>query len=448
MDQSKLSQPSTASSQTLRQRADRLRLSLESSSGTYFLGLLFLVSVFNFLDRQVLSIVQEQIKVDLSLTDGQLGYLALGFGLMHAACALPIGRLADRVPRKTVLVGCLTIWSSFTVFCGLAINYVHLLLMRMGVAFGEAGVTPTTYSLISDKFPLKRRATAISICSAGIPVGLMLSLFLGGIIAENFGWRLTFVVFGLPGILLALVFYFTVKAPQRGEADGIKQVSEASFQSTFTHLLATRTFLLVLIGSGVKAFATNSVLQWMPSFYIRKFDLSMAEVGVTLGPIIGIVGLVSLVGASYMADRLSEKDIRWYSWIITAAMITAFPFLYFSLVSGNYVLSLIFFGFAIFCGNSMLGISNALIQSTAPVQMRGMASAMKTVALSFVGYGIGGAAVGQLSDYFATGVPGEGLQTALVIASITHLIAGAFFWMSASSLRRDVDAAKKSSSAG
>jgi len=149
----------------------------QSTSGTYLLILLFLVSTINFLDRQVLSIVQEDIKLDLTLTDSQLGMLGLAFGLINAFFAIPIGRIADRIPRKTVLLACLTLWSSVTAMAGLVQNFTQLLIARMGVALGEAGVTPTTYSLISDKYPLRRRATAIAVCSAGIPVGIMIRGF-------------------------------------------------------------------------------------------------------------------------------------------------------------------------------------------------------------------------------------------------------------------------------
>ncbi len=425
-----------------------MRIFRQSSSGTYLLVILFLVSVFNFLDRQVLSIVQESIKVDLSLTDAQLGYFALVFGVIHALFALPIGRLADRYfPRKSVLVACLTAWSVMTSVCGFVQNYAQLLIARMGVAFGEAGVTPTTYSMISDKYPLRRRATAIAVCSAGVPVGVMLSLFLGGILAEQLGWRMTFILFGVPGVLLALIIVFTVKAPERGQADGITEVAKTDFWPSFTHLFTTRTFVLVVLGSAFKAIAANGIVQWMPSFYIRKFDLSLAEVGTTLGPMIGIIGLVSLVGASYLADRLGERDLRWYPWIISSTLLVAFPFVVLALNVDSYFLSLMLFGVASFSGSAMLGISNAMVQSTAPVQMRGMASASKTMALSFIGYGLGGAMIGVLSDLLGDGDATVGLGRAITVAAFTYLIGAILFWFSTSSFRNDVEDARLASSA-
>ncbi len=416
------------------------------ASGKYLLGILFLVSVFNYLDRQVLSIVQESVKLDLGLSDSQLGYLALAFGITHALLALPIGRVADTLlSRKTVLVGCLTVWSSMTAVCGAASSFVQLLMARIGVSAGEAGVTPTTYSMISDKFPMRYRATAISVCSAGIPVGVMLSLFLGGLLTEAVGWRMTFVLFGVPGLALALLIALTVQAPQRGEADGIKEVKKAPFWASFFHLFSTRTFVLVVLGSAFKSIAANGTAQWMPSFYMRKFDLSAADVGVTFGPVIGVLGLISMLVASYAADKLGTRDLRWYPWIIAGTLFLVFPFKVASLYVDIYWLSLALFAVTALTGNAMLGISNAMIQSTAPVHMRGMASASKTLALSFIGYGLGGAMVGMLSDLFGAGNSAAGLEMALLVVSITYLIAGGLFVMSSYSFKQDYDDAKTES---
>ena len=417
-----------------------------SSSGTWLLTLLFLVSVVNFLDRQVLSIVQEDVKQDLALSDSQLGLLALGFGITHALFALPIGRIADRAPRKTVLVACLTVWSGITMMAGVVTNFVQLFATRMGVGAGEAGVTPTAYSLISDRFPLKRRATAMAISGAGIPVGLMLSLLLGGLIAEALGWRMTFVLFGIPGLLLAIVFATTVTPPKRGEADGMTAVRSTSFRDSFKYLLTTPSFALILVGTMFKAIVSQGIIQWLPSYYIREFGLSPSAVGASLGPILGLVGLVSMLGAAFLADRLSQRDIRWYAWIVSGSLVVATPLLWAALVTGNYAVSLILFGASVLFGNSLLAITNAMVQSTSPVQMRGMASAMKTFALAFIGYGLGGALIGVMSDVFAGEHPADGLRTALMIATSMQFVAALLFWAISPRLGRDIERAKSFSS--
>ena len=418
-------------------------------SAPYFMTILFLISVVNFLDRQVLSIVQEDVKIELSLSDSQLGLLALAFGLFHAGFALPVGRMADRSSRKSVLVGCLAVWSSITLFTGFVTNFVQLMVMRMGVAMGEAGVTPTSYSMISDKFPIQRRATAVAIYSAGIPVGLMLSLFLGGLIAREFGWRMTFVLFGIPGLILAGLLAYTVAEPRKGGSDGIKEVRQTRFFEALIELVRIRTYVFILIATTVHSIVGYGILHWMPSYYIRAFELDKATVGISMGPVIGIAGLVGAVGAAVLADRLSRRDLRWYPWILGSVMIAGFPFLIGSLLAGSFVLSLVLFGLFILITNSALGLTNASLQSTSPVQSRAMAAGLKTLCLSFIGYGLGGALIGLLSDALSGDGAGDaaGLSRALIVVSILLPVSGALYLLSAPSFRGDVEAAKALSEA-
>ena len=263
-----------------------------SSPSYYLIGILFLVAVVNFLDRQVLAIVQEDIKTELSLTDGQLGQLAFAFGLVHAAFALPVGRLADRWSRKNTLILCLAVWSSITVLTGFVKNFMQLAILRVGVAVGESGVTPTSYSLIGDGIPIKRRAGAIALVGAGSSVGLMLSMLLGGLIADAFGWRTTYVLFGIPGLVLAVVIALTLRAPRAGQADGLREVSKISFARAFGVLAKQRTYVLILLATTVQGMLSYSFVQWMPSFLRRSYDLTAGEVGMSFGPILGVAGIV------------------------------------------------------------------------------------------------------------------------------------------------------------
>jgi len=237
----------------------------QTSSSGYFLFLMFLIGVINYLDRQVLGIVQDDIKADLRLTDTQLGYLSLAFGLVHAFFALPIGRLGDRTSRKGVLVGCMTLWSSMTMVTGTIGNFFQLVVTRMGVALGESGVTPTTYSMMADKFPLTQRARAISAIVIGMPIGLMLSN--------------------------------------------------------------------TLLGYGL--------LQWLPSYMRRAYDLTRTETGIAIGLIIGIAGLLGTLIGAYVADRLAGRDLRWYSWIIAICYFASFPCFFFAFLTGNYDLAMV-----------------------------------------------------------------------------------------------------------
>jgi len=404
--------------------------------------MMFLISILNYLDRQVLSIVQEDVKKDLLLSDSQLGTLALVFGVTHALFAIPIGRVADRKPRKTILAACLVVWSGFTAVCGAVGSYTTLLLARMGVGLGESGVTPTSYSLVSDKFPLNKRATALAFLALGIPLGSMFSLILGGALTESVGWRMTFVIFGIPGFIVAAIFLLTIKAPMRGAADKIKNAKQSGFWETMKYLFSTRSFSLVFWGSSFQSMMTFSILSWMPSFYIRQFDLSASEVGLTYGLVLGGVGLVSILSSAYLADTLGKRDVRWYSWILGFSLLIAVPLTYMSFIGGSFFISLVYFAIGVFFLNATVAIINVLIQSTAPVQMRGVASATKTTGVSFIGYGLGGYLIGVLSDYFEPSYPNEGLKIALIYGLGFFLIAGILYLMSASSLKKDIEDAR------
>jgi len=186
----------------------------------YALAVLFLGYVVNFIDRSILSILLEPIKLDLALTDTQLGMLGgLAFALFYTTLGIPIAAMADRRSRVKILSIAMVIWSAMTALCGLASSFMMLLLARIGVGVGEAGASPPSHSLISDYFPVETRATALSIYALGIPVGTMIGNLVGGWGAEALGWRYTFILVGVPGIFVALIIWFTLREPPRGMAD-------------------------------------------------------------------------------------------------------------------------------------------------------------------------------------------------------------------------------------
>lgn len=416
------------------------------TSASWMLILLFLVNVMSYLDRQVLAIVQESIKEDFGWNDAHLGWLQLIFGIALALSAIPIGRLADRISRQKVLVACLSLWSAATVFAGVAASFTQMLIARLGVGIGEAGVTPTAYALISDKFSIRRRATAMAVCGAGVPVGIALSLILGGIISEQFGWRWAFIMFGLPGFFLAGIIAFLLTPPRRGESDGIAEVRETTLTQSIFRLFSSSSFSLVIVGTACMTISSAGIMNWMPSFMQRRFGLDEATVGVSIGSIVGICALVSMLAAAFLADKLSERDQRWYPWIVAIAQLLALPCVLLALFSPTYTASLLFFALSALFSSSLLAISNALIQNTAPVHMRSMASALKSMALTFIGFGVGSFMIGQLSEHvFNTGSEATDLLWALVVGASFHVLAALAFWTSAFSVRQDIAKARTDS---
>ena len=221
----------------------------------YVLTIMLLMYIVNFVDRQIINILAEPIKRDLSLSDTQLGLLTgLSFALFYTTFGLPLARAADRGHRPRMMSAALVCWSGFTVACGLVTSYWQLLLMRVGVGVGEAGCTPAAFSLILDYAPAEKRSSAVAFYQLGIPLGSLIGLALGGILAAHHGWRVAFVIAGLPGLVLALVVMLTIREP-RGTRPVAADV-HPTFKETIAYLGRRPTFWLLSLGAAFKAFVT------------------------------------------------------------------------------------------------------------------------------------------------------------------------------------------------
>ena len=221
-----------------------------NASRAYVLALLTLVYTFNHIDRQVLVILLEPIKADLKLDDAQLGLLTgLAFAAFYATLGIPMAMWADRGNRRTIISLSLAVWSGMTAVSGLAQNFWHLLVARMGVGVGEAGGTPPATSIISDLYAPHERATALGIYTTGIGFGILGGFALGGLVYEAFGWRAAFFIAGIPGLILALLVRFTLKEPKRGAIEQRVDDGEApSIGETLKFISGQTSFLLLLLG--------------------------------------------------------------------------------------------------------------------------------------------------------------------------------------------------------
>nr|WP_254447819.1 MFS transporter [Sphingomonas sp. ID1715] len=190
------------------------------SRRTLTLFLLTLTYFFSYMDRQILSILLEPIRADLKLSDTQLGLLTgLAFAVFYATLGIPVARLADRGNRRNIVAISLAVWSLFTALCGLAQNYVQLLLARIGVGVGEAGSSPPSHSMIADLYPPDRRAGAMAVYTSGVVLGGGFGTMIGGYLAHEYGWRLAIMAVGLPGLALAIIVRLFVVEPPRGMSD-------------------------------------------------------------------------------------------------------------------------------------------------------------------------------------------------------------------------------------
>ena len=410
----------------------------------YALGLLTVVYTFNFVDRQLLSILQESIKADLLLSDQQLGLLTgFAFALFYTVAGIPIARYADRNNRRNVVAIAIALWSFMTAISGLVQNYLQLLLARIGVGVGEAGGSPPAHSMISDIFPPERRASALAFYSMGINFGILFGFLAGGWLNEFFDWRVAFFVVGAPGIVVALFVRYTLREPIRGLIeDRQDNATDTPFPEVLKLLWSRLSFRHLAIGGALNAFAGYSSSNWTASFMIRSHDMSTGELGTWLALIMGVGGAIGVFWGSYIAERLAKFDVRWYMWMPTITGMICVPFMIATyVVEGAYTALIVSIVpgilFNVYLGNS-LAMTHALVG----LRMRAVASAILFFLINLIGMGLGPWGVGLLSDMLSAELGNESLRYAML-----YLLPAAMGWsavhflMASRTLQKDLEAA-------
>ena len=274
--------------------------------------MLFVVTIFNYIDRQILSILLQPIKDDLKISDTALGFLTgFAFAVFYTFAGIPLARIADRWSRRSLIAISLATWSLMTAASGLARGFTDLALARIGVGIGEAGSAPPGHSLLSDYFPPEKRATALSIYACGVYVGVGLGFWLGGWINDAYGWRAAFFIVGLPGVLLALVVRFTVRELPRGwrerEATSIRPYSLREVGRFFRTLTTGRRLSLA---AALQSFAAYSGGTWGPVFFIRVHHMTPGELGLWLSwtVALGVVSALLRAGGSLTAEAGTNRE--------------------------------------------------------------------------------------------------------------------------------------------
>ena len=405
------------------------------------LVILTLVYTFNFIDRQILVILQEPIKIELGLSDAQLGLLTgFSFALVYVTAGIPIAWLADRSNRRNIVAASLAFWSLMTALSGLVQNFAQLLAARLGVGIGEAGGSPPSHSMISDYFPPQNRGTALSFYSMGIYVGILFGYAAGGWIAENLGWRTAFFLVGIPGIAYALVVLWIVKEPRRGRWDEGGSPPNSSFKQTWECLRQRPSFWWVSVGCAFSAFISYGNGNFMPSFLIRNHGMSLTEVGFALGLISGISGAIGTFLGGFLADKLAVRDVRWYLWIPMLGGLGSLLPAYYTLLGDSKTLIILAIIPSQILSTLYLGPCIATCHNLVSPGMRAMASAILFFVLNMIGLGLGRLTVGLLSDSFAAPFGEENLRYAMLTTLTISLVGVFFLWQGAKSLRADLDA--------
>jgi MFS family permease len=402
--------------------------------------LLFVVSLFNYLDRWMLSILVPAIKADLALSDTQIGFITgIAFSLFYATMGIPIARLADRYSRRLVVSAAMALWSAMTAVCGLAQNFVQLAIARVMVGVGEAGATPPSHSLIADFYPRERRALAISIYGMGAPFGIFLGFLLGGWLTQAYGWRVALLAFGIPGLILAGAVYVFLGEPRRGAADGLTAPVQAPpLGITLKTLFSRPTYLNNCLGSGFYTIVYLGLLNWMPSFFERAHDMPIGTIGTWLAFIIGGSQLLGVLSGGWLADRLAAVDLGWLMRLCGITVLIAIPFYPLVVLSQSPTLAFVMLFVPFMVGIMQAGPQHATTQGVAPVAMRATAAATYLLIVNLMG-GLGPQLVGLLSDALAVQGESRSLGWAMLVVAVSFsLLSAWFFFLASRTLVRDM----------
>jgi predicted MFS family arabinose efflux permease len=374
-----------------------------SRRGWYAIVIMLLIFSCNFLDRSVLSLVAEPVRKEFGLSDSQLGVLnGFAFGLMFAIAGIPIGLLVDRVNRCKLLAGMVFVWSSATALCGRAQSFTSLLAGRMAVGAAEAGGAPTSMSLISDYFPPRLRSTAVGYYYLGGAVGGLMVYLVGSRVAAHYGWRAALLAASVPGAILAILAFFTLREPVRGgtEIGALRASAEqpVSFIAALRQIATNRALLYVFGAAPLMSAAASASGSWLPPFFMRSHGMGIGAAGLVLAIAGGACGALGSTLGGNIADRVARGDASRRTGFGAIVMLLAIPtFLIATLsVANGPAIGMTFLSFALIFASLPVAFGT-MLTLTSP-RIRGVASASLQGACNLLGYGLGPLAVGLLSD--------------------------------------------------
>ncbi len=398
------------------------------------LAMLLLVYTFNWLDRQILGILAPAIKLDLGLTNTQLGALGgIAFAALYSTLAIPLALLADRTSRTWVITGSMIVWSGFTALCGLAGGFWQLFAFRLGVGVGEAGGVAPSYALISQYFPPERRARAISIYSMGIPVGLAAGVLLGAAIAKAVDWRAAFIVVGLAGVVIAPIFRMVVKEPPRAASP----TGRTPVGAVFAILARKPSFWLMAFASAMSSTAGYGLAFWVPSILIQSFGFDLSATSYFVGSLLLIGGTTGVFLGGVLADKLGKADRGAYAKVSGLAWITTAPLFIVGFLSTSPFAAWVFLLIPNALNVLFVGPLTTAVQHLVPAHMRATAAACFLFINNLIGIGAGSWLLGGVSDVMTPHFGADALRYSAVAMAAFYVVASALAFLAVRPLRRD-----------
>ena len=409
------------------------------------LWILLIVYVFNFIDRQIVNILAEPIARDLDLSDTQIGLMTgLAFALFYTALGLPIARYADRgtTHRPRLIAVALATWSLMTALCGLAQNYWQLLLARIGVGVGEAGCTPPAHSLISDMVPPEKRSSALAFYSLGIPIGSLLGMVIGGVLADWLGWREAFLAVGLPGVALALVVWFLLREPRYEgllKPTKVGAPPEMPLGQAMRSVMCSRAFVLLLVAGSAAAFLSYGKTTWTTIFFQRTHGMTPGEVGFWFGVLNGLAGAAGTFIGGWLADKYGAINRRHVLTAPAVGMAIAVPLAFMAYQAPTWQIALALLLIPTLCNSLYYGPVYSAAQGLVPIRSRAIAAATLLFFQNLIGLGLGPLFFGMLSDWLQPSFGAESVRYVLYGAAFLGLVPAFFFWRASLRLNEELD---------
>lgn len=403
----------------------------------YALFVLASIYVFNYIDRQLMAILIEPVKLEFGISDTGIGLLSgVTFAVFYTVFGFPLGRLSDRVGRKPVIAFSCIAWSLMTMLCGMAGNFLTLLLARIGVAVGEAGGTAPSVAMVSDLYPANRRSTALSFLMLGSSLGAIVGLGLGGWIAQHHGWRYAFLLIGAPGIFLGLLLLLTVRAPKPVTPVSKSVAPDDGWLKTLVELFRMPSFIWLVLTGGAAAIAGYAIGTWSPSFLIRSHGLNLQQAGFLVGVVGGTGSTIGTLVCGVLTDRMARRDAGWQIGVPLLGTLISIPFAlaYFLWPQGTafYIGStavpqaFLFYSAFGFFGVWWATPCLSAITHLFPATRLAQATAIFVMSMTLLGVGVGPLFVGMLSDFFVPTLGSESLRYALA-GSVSMLVLASVF---------------------
>jgi predicted MFS family arabinose efflux permease len=422
------------------QPSDTEPVMIRAAHPRHVLVLMACLTALNVMDRQLLSVLIDPIKREFGVSDGAMGLLTgTAFALLHGTAGIPIAVAADRGVRRSIIALGLAVWSGLTFLTGFARSYAEIFAIRVGVGIGEAAGGAPAQSLLSDTFPPERRATALSILALGGPLGSILVFALGGWLADAYGWRVAFMVFGAPGLVLAALIRFTVPEPTRGAFDASPGTdSGIPFARAVRFLFAVPSIRSVFFASGLHSVGMYAVLGWSVPYLTRVHGVSTAEAGAGLALASGLLTAAGTLAGGALADRLAQRNRHWLVWQPALALVIAFPFALGFAFAPSAVSAMLFLAPVSVLTGSCFGPFYSVVQTLAPPRMRALAAALVVTFNTILGLGLAPPLIGWLNDAGAAAFGAEAIRYSLAVALTAHLGSALCLWLAGRTLGRDL----------